>query len=166
MIQGSGNKQNLMQAVLYFPCEPTDIIEWKIQIQGEKRSLDANNYAWALMDKIARAVKSSKEEVYLRMVERYGPFMYMPVMEKDILTMEKVFRVVRDRGVIEMTTKSGNKVFCHQLQCYKGSSLYDSKEMSDFIDGVISEAKNLGIETATPDELKRMKEQYEKHHAV
>ena len=39
----------------------------------------------------------------------------------------------------------------------KCSHLYDSKEMSDLIDGTVEEAKSLGIETATPEEIERMK---------
>jgi N-glycosylase/DNA lyase len=38
----------------------------------EKRSLDANAYAWQLMTKIAEALRTSKEEVYEIMLKRYG----------------------------------------------------------------------------------------------
>ena len=44
----------------------------------------------------------------------------------------------------------------------KGSSEYDTKEMSSFIDGIISEAKGLGIETLPPEELERMMKDYGK----
>lgn len=39
----------------------------------------------------------------------------------------------------------------------KGTSEYDTKEMSVFIDGVVSEAKELGIQTETPEEIERLK---------
>lgn len=42
----------------------------------------------------------------------------------------------------------------------KGSSEYDTVEMSHFIDRIVEEAKELGIETATPDELERMKQEW------
>ena len=42
----------------------------------------------------------------------------------------------------------------------KGSSEYDTAEMSHFIDRIVEEAKELGIETATPDELERMKQEW------
>ena len=42
----------------------------------------------------------------------------------------------------------------------KGSSDYDSKEMAHFIDCVVQEAKELGIETLTPTELERMKAEW------
>ena len=40
--------------------------------------------------------------------------------------------------------------------CFKGSSEYDSREMSVFIEGIIQEAEQLGIPTKTPDELAAM----------
>ena len=48
------------------------------------------------------------------------------------------------------------KPFIHYA-LIKGSHLYDSKEMSLLIDGIVSECKELGIETLTPAELERMK---------
>ena len=42
----------------------------------------------------------------------------------------------------------------------KGSSEYDTGEMSRFIDGVISECKELGIQTMTPDEIEELKQKW------
>jgi hypothetical protein len=36
----------------------------------------------------------------------------------------------------------------------------DKKEMAHFIDGIVFECKQLGIETLPPDELERLKEQW------
>ena len=127
-----------------------------------KRSLDSNNYAWLLIDKIAKhpAIKSSKEEVYLFLLEQYGTFVYLPCMEEKIEELKAVFRIVRNRGTIVLKTESGKLVICQQCQCYKGSSLMDQKEMGEFLDGVVYEAKKLGIETETPEEIERMKSQW------
>ena len=51
------------------------------------------------------------------------------------------------------------KKFTH-YKIYKGSSEYDSREMAILIDGVISEAKEMGIETMTPQELERLKKSW------
>ena len=40
----------------------------------------------------------------------------------------------------------------------RGSHTYNTAEMSRLIDGTVSEAKALGIETLSPDELERMKQ--------
>lgn len=46
----------------------------------------------------------------------------------------------------------------------KGSSKYDTKEMSHLIDGLVSECKEMGIETLPPEELERMMSEYEKRY--
>lgn len=62
----------------------------------------------------------------------------------------------------------GSGVFCGiengqtgvQIQAYFGSSQYDTKQMSRLIDGIIYEARELGIETATPEEVALMKSRW------
>ena len=44
-----------------------------------------------------------------------------------------------------------------------GSSQYDTAQMSHLIDGLVSECREAGIETATPDELRHMLELYEQN---
>lgn len=120
----------------------------------KKRSLDANAYCWVLCSRIAEKIGSSKDEVYEQMLQDYGYFC------KD------------ERGPVISTISAGrdasyvlgghwklyktNGKFSSYLKI-KGSSEYDSAEMSSFIDRIIYEAKELGISTATPDEIARMK---------
>ena len=51
------------------------------------------------------------------------------------------------------------KEFTH-YKIYKGSSEFDTKEMSIFIDGIVQEATQLGIETRTPSELALLKSEW------
>jgi hypothetical protein len=44
---------------------------------------------------------------------------------------------------------------------YKETHTLDTKEMARLIDGVVSEAQALGIETRTPDEIAQMKSLWE-----
>ena len=47
-----------------------------------------------------------------------------------------------------------------QIQCFFGSHTYDTKEMSRLIEGTVSEAKELGIDTRTPEEIALMTEEW------
>ena len=47
------------------------------------------------------------------------------------------------------------------VHMWVGSSKYDSKEMATFIDGIIQEARDLGIDTDTPEQLARFTERWE-----
>ena len=54
------------------------------------------------------------------------------------------------------TSVLNGKEFTH-YKIFKGTSEYNTKEMSIFIDGVVQEAKQLDIETKTPEEIDRLK---------
>lgn len=136
-------------------CEKLSIIAKKFR---QKRSLDANAYCWVLMTKIAEVVDSSKEEVYEDMLQKYGYLYqddegYIPVTVKAGVDMSKI------QGHWKFYKSNGK--FDSYLMI-KGSSEYDSAEMAKFIDRIVDEAKELGIETMTPAELERMKAEWGK----
>ena len=120
------------------------IIEWlynqdrdkkfEIKEYKEKRSLNANNYVWALITEIGNVLRKSKEEVYLQALKDYG--------QSEVVS------------ILSSINPSG---YFKYYKIYKGTSEYDTKEMSIFIDGVVQEAENLGIQTKTPEEIERLK---------
>lgn len=126
---------------------------YDIEIHREKRSLNANAYAWALIGKIADALRTDKDAVYLQMLERYGQSDVVTVRED--VPWQRIFKYAEEigKGVVR------GRVFRH-VRVYRGSSEYDSREMAVLIDGIIDEAKGLGIETLPPDEVARMKERW------
>lgn len=126
------------------------------KIHREKRSLDANAYAWVLMQKIAEAIHTEKWSVYLMMLERYSPvFTHIIVRPEAVERVKGEWRTVKVLGPIQVNGSTGI-----QLQCYFGSSTFDSKEMASFIDGIVSECKEMGIETLPPDEIERMRREW------
>ena len=137
-----------------------DIISWlftqdrdkvfDIVPHREKRSLNANSYAWALIGRIADALRASKDEIYLQMLKRYGQSEMVSVVSE--ISVDGYFKYYEPIG----HTLLQGKEFTH-YRLYKGSSEFDTREMSVFIDGIVSEAKELGIETLTPDGIAKMK---------
>lgn len=122
----------------------------------EKRSLDSNAYAWVLMQKIAEAVNSDKWSIYLECLKKYSrSFSHVIVKPEAVEKMKELYRTCVDLGEISVNGTTG-----HQLQVYYGSSTFNTKEMSVFIDGIVSECKELGIETLSEAELERMKAQW------
>lgn len=116
----------------------------------EKRSKDANAYFWVLADKIARKVKSDKWSIYLWLVSKYGVFIDLEVMSEAVEEFKD--KVQQDFRYIE-TIEEGAMT---RLRCYYGTHTYNKQEMSEIIQGTISEAKELGIDTLTPDEVNEM----------
>lgn len=122
----------------------------------QKRSLDANAYAWVLMTKIADVVRSSKEEIYEEMLQRYGTC-YKDENGYVTITVKKTVDMSKIDGHWKLC--GGNEKFNSYLMI-KGSSEYDTAEMSHFIDHIVQEAQELGIETMTPNEIERMKQEW------
>ena len=122
----------------------------EIKPYREKRSLNANAYAWKLIGEIADIVRSSKDEVYLEMLRKYGQSELISVLSH--IPIEQYVKYCDEVG----ESKLNGKMFKH-YRVYKGSSEFDTREMSILIDGIVGEAKELGIQTETPAELERMK---------
>lgn len=139
---------------------PLEIIAWlynqekdktfDIKEHKEKRSLNANNYAWLLIGKIADAMRLSKEEVYLKMLKDYGQSEVVSLLSD--VNIDGYFKYYEKFGESSLNGKK----FSH-YKIYKGTSEYNTKEMSIFIDGVCQEATQLGIEIITPNEVERLK---------
>lgn len=145
----TGNAEELVKWLFTQDREKVfDITEHK-----EKRSLNANSYAWSLIGKIADVLRTSKEETYLTMLKRYGQSEIVSVISSiDVTGYFKYFEIVGH------ATLQG-KEFTH-YKVFKGSSEYNTKEMSILIDGIVSEAKELEIETMTPEQIERLKEMW------
>ena len=122
----------------------------------ERRSLDSNSYMWILLTQMALILHTTKEEIYEEMLDRYG-IAYTDEDGGHVVVGVKKGLDMKKAG----HWKHYKDADCAYWYLLKGTSEYDTKEMSDFLDRVIEEAKDLGIETATPDELERIKS-YEK----
>lgn len=137
----------------------------------EKRSLDANAYYWQLLTKAADILELSNPEAHNRMLRRYG--------QPEIINGKMVFLVLPDTDDAEKIAfaaetyhikptsevKMGADGMMYRTYfMLRGSSTYDTKEMSTLINGLVSECKEMGIETMTPAELERMMEAYEKKY--
>lgn len=133
-------------------CADLDI---EVKKHREKRSLDANAYMWVLLDKIAQVILSDKDSVYLDMLGKYGVFTHVICKPSAVDAFKAQYRLCKDIGDVTVNGTEGR-----QIQCYFGSSTYDTKQMARLIDGVILEAKELDIETLTPDQLERMKDEW------
>ena len=133
----------------------------KIKKYHKRRSLNANSYAWVLMTEIAQVLRTSADEVYEEMLRRYGT--NATDKNGDLITMSipagadisglGIHCAYIGKGI------AGGKEFDH-YRLIKGSSQYNTKEMSILIDGIVSEATELKIPTMTPGELERIKEQW------
>lgn len=104
-----------------------------------KRSLNANAYFWKLCEQIAIVLHSDKDTIYLLQLSKYGQWIDIDVPEEAIELLKRTYRYVQECDGF--------------VRCYIGSSHYTREEMSRLIDGTIEDAKDLGIETWSKEEI-------------
>lgn len=131
---------------------------YEIKEHKKKRSLNANAYCWVLIGKIADAIGSTKEEVYRNYISHKGIYRIITIDKKAAATFMKIW-TEKGLGWICETSESKNDDFIDVI-AYYGTSSYNTKQMANFIDYVVEEAKNLDIDTLTPMEIELLKEQW------
>lgn len=133
--------------------------QFDISEHKEKRSLNANAYAWSLIGKIADAMRITKDEAYLKALKDWGQSEIVSVLSS--INVSGYFKYFEAIGTGTIVDKKTGKVkeFTH-YKVYKGSSEYDTREMSILIDGLIQDAKELNIDTLPPNEVQRLKEMW------
>lgn len=122
-----------------------------------KRSLNANAYFHVLVGKIAEKNHTSKAFTKNYLMARYGQeetlngdryiisvLSYIPMLEREDIHCKTV-------GY----TNLNGKEFTHYC-ILKPTHTFDTMEMSALIDGTVEEAKELGIPTLAPDEIKHI----------
>ena len=120
----------------------------EIKQHREKRSKNANDYSWVLQDKIAKTLNRSIDEIHQQMVLDYGVVETYSIKKEAFASAKRLFDYFKVLG----ESKVNGSDFVH-IRAGIGTHLYDTKEMATFIDGVIQEAQQLGIETKTPREI-------------
>lgn len=121
------------------------------------RSLDANAYFHLLVNRIAATVGSSDDDVKRELVVKYGTI----ETDENGSTIGAMLPAGADVDRFHPYTRcfksmelNGKQYRCYLF--YKHTRDLDSAEMSRLIDGTVSEAKQLGIETMTPDQIREL----------
>lgn len=137
------------------------VLDIEIKKHRERRSKSANAYFHVLVNKIAAERGGSEEATKESLVIEYGAL----AKDGDGLTVGFKLPASVDVRTIypyvkcfDTREENGRLFKCYMA--YKQTHLMDSKEMARLIDGAIEVAKELGIETDTPEMLARYKESW------
>lgn len=131
-------------------------IDVEIKKHRKHRSLDANAYCWVLIDRLAAELSMTKEDVYREAIRAIGGVSETVCVRADAFDRLKGVWCAKGLGwqVEQMPSKIDG---CINAILYFGSSTYDVKQMSDLIDHLIQDCEAVGIETATPEEIEKLK---------
>ena len=148
-----------------------DELQGRLTVELKKyrksRSLDANAYAWVLMDKLAAKTGIPKTEIYRNAVREIGG------VSTVICVQNAAAQVLREawesRGLGWQTdTMKSNLPGCTNVILYYGSSCYDTAQMTALLNFIIAECREQEIQTMTPNEIVQLAASWEnaKHSAA
>lgn len=130
-----------------------DDVDLTLKKYVEKRSLSANAYMWVLCGKIAERLGYSKNDIYQKHIYEMGVYRTVEINNAAAETFIHAWQMHGAGWLCEVVDR-GEKYTV--INAHYGSSVYDKKQMSRLIDGVVQDAESLGIETKTPDEIAEM----------
>lgn len=125
-----------------------------IKPQRQTRSHNANSYLWVLCDKIAQRLSKdgaeiyTKEDIYRNAIKQVGVFKDWKLADEQCKTFKTAWEMIGLGWITEELIDG--------VRAYYGSSSYNTKQMKRLLDFVVTDAKALGIETMTPDEIARL----------
>ena len=134
--------------------------KYEVKEYKEKRSLDANAYAWVLLGKLQDKLHIPKEEIYRDAIKNIGSYEIIPIKNEAVEKFRQAWSK-KGLGWITETTKSKLDGYTNVL-AYYGSSIYDTKEMTRFIEQIIQECEQLDIETKSKAEIDSLLESWDK----
>lgn len=145
--------------MIEFTGKPHEIAQWlfaqdrdktfTVKERKERRSLTQNAYYWVLNDKLASALRLSRDELHFLMLKRYAPCSVFTVLKN--VPVGDYFKYYEVFAEGELNGKEYN-----HIRIYKPSSKMNSAEFSRLVDGIRDECEAQGISTMTPQEIARL----------
>lgn len=155
------------EMIMFLASQPRDI-KWDLTEHKEKRSRSQNSYYWELAGKVsAKTIKfgANINEIHNRNLRELGLLerindelvcIYIPdtdEAEKQALNAESYH--------IKPTSQTRVGKDGQVFRCYvmlRGSHTFNTAEMSSLVDLMVQEAKAIGVETMTPNELEHIRQ--------
>lgn len=129
-------------------------VDVTIKEHKNKRSLDANAYAWTLLGKLAEKTVIGKTTIYRHFIREIGDYTTVCVKYQAVSELVSAWE---SHGLGWLTESFPSKIpGCTNVQLYYGSSTYDTAQMSRLIDMIIQDCKEQGIPTETPEQIAEM----------
>ena len=122
----------------------------KISVYSDKRTKSMNSYYWVLVNQLANELRTSKDELHEQLIKRYSQRDYISLLAH--INPSDYFPYYE----YQSTYKHNNNTFKSYL-VFKRSSDMDKQEFSILLDGLISECKECGISTMTPEQVVELK---------
>lgn len=162
---------------LHVKCSPREGIQAAYELQEgksydidrhrEKRSVNANAYAWTLIHKIAAELSRPPAGTPTEPIKVYrNAVMNLPDVEATFISVDEIAAPAFIRSWEEGHLGRQCEVFPSDtpgfsiIRCVYGSSDYTREEMTLLLDRLIQDAQALGIETKDPGDAESLLESW------
>lgn len=126
----------------------------------KKRSLDANAYAWVLMNKLADKLNMGVRDLYRHYIPDIPENSQVVCVPSE--AVDKLRTGWEHNGIGWCCDTLKSKLpGCTNVVLYYGSSTFDQKQMGVLLDLIIEDCKQVGVEYLTPEELERLKGEWD-----
>ncbi len=154
-------KEDLGKAMNLVRNRKNMLYDLEVKEHRKKRSLDANAYAWVLIGKLADDRCITPVEVYLQAIQNMGGnYEILPIKE---LAVDHFIKIWEAKGLGWPCVDMGpSRIHGYRnIKAYYGSSTYDTRQMSQLIDNLVQDCKDLDIETLSEEKLSLLKEAWD-----
>ena len=129
------------------------LYDLEVKEHKKKRSLDANAYAWVLINKIADALRITPKEIYRQAIQNVGGnYEVIPIKDEAANHFKQVWEAQGLGWHCVDMGKSKLQGF-RNLRAYYGSSTFSVQQMQVFIDNLVQDCKALNIEVKSDEEI-------------
>ena len=129
------------------------LYDLEVKEHRKKRSLDANAYAWVLINKIADALRITPKEIYRQAIQNVGGnYEILPVKAEAAEHFKQVWEA---QGLGWPCVDMGKSKIdgYRNLRAYYGSSTYSTTQMAQLIDILLQDCRALDIEVKSDEEI-------------
>ena len=146
-------REDLGKAMAVIRKHKDKLYDLEIKEHRKKRSLDANAYAWVLINKIADALRITPKEIYRQAIQNIGGnYEILPIKAEAAEHFKHVWEA---QGLGWPCVDMGKSKLdgYRNLRAYYGSSTYDTRQMSQLIDNLVQDCRALDIEVKSEEEI-------------
>jgi hypothetical protein len=146
-------KSDLGKAMAVVRKHKDKLYDLEVKEHRKKRSLDANAYAWVLINKLADALRITPKEIYRQAIQNVGGnYEILPVKAEAAEHFKQVWEA---QGLGWPCVDMGKSKIdgYRNLRAYYGSSTYSTTQMAQLIDILLQDCRALDIEVKSPEEI-------------
>lgn len=146
-------REDLGKAMAVVRKHKDRLYDLEVNEHRKKRSLDANAYAWVLINKIADALRITPIEIYRQAIQNVGGnYEILPVKKEAAEHFKQVWQA---QGLGWPCVDMGKSKIdgYRNLRAYYGSSTYSTTQMAQLIDILLQDCRALDIEVKSPEEI-------------